>query len=67
MFYARLVHAFNHDDDDDNDLDADEVLDALEVDWENDSRGDGDVDETDFKDSIYECKTECYFMCCFLD
>ena len=33
MFYARLVFAFNHDDDEQNDLDPKQVLEALEVDW----------------------------------
>ena len=53
-FYKRLVHAFNHDDDDDNDLNPDEVLQALEMDWMNDSHGDGDVDRVDFEDAIFE-------------
>ena len=48
MFYARLVFAFNHDDDEQNDLDPKQVLEALEVDWGNDSAhstADGNVDE----------------------
>ena len=48
------MYAFNHDGEDDNDLDPDEVMAALEVDWTNDSGGDGDVDEVDFKDSVFE-------------
>ena len=53
-FYQRLVHAFNHDDDDDNDLNHQEVLSALEIDWMNDSRGEGDVDRVDFEDAVFE-------------
>ena len=52
-FYMRLVYAFNHDDDD-NDMDAEETLTALAVDWANDSHGDGDVDYEDFLDSVFE-------------
>ena len=63
-FYARLVYAFNHDGDDDHQLNPEEILDALDEDWANDrfyatsccffhfwfySMGDGDVDEIDFK------------------
>ena len=50
----RLVYAFNHDGDDENDLDAEETLTALAVDWANDSHGDGDVDYEDFLDSVFE-------------
>ena len=50
----RLVYAFNHDEDDSNDLDAEETLTALAVDWANDSLGDGDVDYEDFLDSVFE-------------
>ena len=50
----RLVYAFNHDEDDGNDLDAEETLTALAVDWANDSHGDGDVDYEDFLDSVFE-------------
>jgi hypothetical protein len=46
-FYKRLVWAFNNDDTDDNDISPSEVLVALEVDWENDSRGTMKVDRQD--------------------
>ena len=53
-FYMRLVYAFNHDEGDDNDMDAEQTLTALAVDWANDSLGDGDVDYEDFLDSVFE-------------
>ena len=53
-FYMRLVYAFNHDEDDSNDLDAEQTLTALAIDWANDSLGDGDVDYEDFLDSVFE-------------
>ena len=44
VFYYRLVHAFNEDDhDEESHLNVEEARAALEVDWDNDSGGDGDV------------------------
>jgi hypothetical protein len=57
LFYHRLVYAFNHDSRNDNDIEMIEAKLAAEVDWENDSGGNGCVDKVSFVDSIYELAT----------
>jgi hypothetical protein len=54
VFYHRLVYAFNHDDDDTNDIDMESAFNAQETDWEADSEGDGSVDKDDFLDCVFE-------------
>jgi hypothetical protein len=54
VFYHRLVFAFNHDDDDTNDIDMESAFASQEADWAADSEGDGSVDKDDFFDCIFE-------------
>ena len=52
--HSRLVKAFNSDDDDSNDLSDAHAKEALEEDWDRDSKGDGSVDKADTYDSLFE-------------
>lgn len=45
VFYSRLVFAFNSDENIDTTLDIHDAEEALHVDWENDSAGNGDIDK----------------------
>jgi hypothetical protein len=54
IFYMRLVHWINTDDNPDNDLLGEDLMDALIDDWYNDSLGDGFVDKPRYLDSVYE-------------
>ena len=54
MFYMRLVHWINHDDNDDNNLVGEDLLNALTQDWFEDSLGEGFVDMPKYLDSVFE-------------